>query len=38
VVVAFGDAHTSIITDGIDLAIWRALGSRNGDETIDANY
>ena len=38
VVVAFGDAHTSIIADGIDLAIWRALGSRNGDETIDASY
>jgi prepilin-type N-terminal cleavage/methylation domain-containing protein len=38
VVVAFGDAHTSIINDGIDLAVWRALGSRNGDEPIDANY
>ena len=34
VVVAFGDGHTSIVSDGIDLAVWRAVGSRNGEETI----
>jgi len=38
VVVVFGDGHTAIINDGIDLATWRALGTRNGEETIDGNY
>jgi prepilin-type N-terminal cleavage/methylation domain-containing protein len=38
VVVAFGDGHTSIINDSIDLAVWRALGSRNGEETINGTY
>jgi prepilin-type processing-associated H-X9-DG protein len=33
--VAFGDGHTTFISDGIDLAVWRAVGSRNGEETID---
>lgn len=37
VVVAFGDGHTAIVSDGIDLAVWRALGSRNGSETIESN-
>jgi prepilin-type N-terminal cleavage/methylation domain-containing protein len=32
VVVAYGDGHTEIIADGIDLAIWRAMGTRNGDD------
>lgn len=36
VVVAFGDGHTSIVSDGIDLNVWRALGTRNGDETIES--
>jgi hypothetical protein len=36
VLVAFGDAHTSFIHDGVDLAVWRALGTRNGDESADA--
>jgi prepilin-type N-terminal cleavage/methylation domain-containing protein/prepilin-type processing-associated H-X9-DG protein len=31
--VAFGDGHTSIVNDGVDLAVWRALGSRNGEES-----
>ncbi|BBO30983.1 DUF1559 domain-containing protein [Lacipirellula parvula] len=35
VVVAFGDGHTAIVSDGIDLAVWRAVGTRNGAETID---
>jgi prepilin-type N-terminal cleavage/methylation domain-containing protein len=38
VVTAFGDGHTAIISDSIDLAIWRALGSRNGDEAIEGEY
>jgi prepilin-type processing-associated H-X9-DG protein len=37
VVVAFGDGHTAIVSDGVDLAVWRALGSRNGGETVDSN-
>jgi prepilin-type N-terminal cleavage/methylation domain-containing protein/prepilin-type processing-associated H-X9-DG protein len=36
--VAFGDGHTSIINNDIDLAVWRAIGSRNGDETVDGSY
>jgi prepilin-type N-terminal cleavage/methylation domain-containing protein/prepilin-type processing-associated H-X9-DG protein len=36
--VAFGDGHTTIISSDIDLAVWRALGSRNGEETIDGSY
>ncbi len=37
VVVAFGDAHTEVINEDIDLVVWRALGSRNGGEVI-ADY
>lgn len=33
VVVAFGDGHTTTINDGVDLPVWRAMGSRNGAET-----
>jgi prepilin-type N-terminal cleavage/methylation domain-containing protein len=35
VVVGFGDGHTSVVADSIELAVWRAIGTRNGDETID---
>jgi prepilin-type N-terminal cleavage/methylation domain-containing protein len=38
VVCAFGDGHTSIISDGIDVVTWRALGSRNGEESINSQY
>jgi prepilin-type N-terminal cleavage/methylation domain-containing protein len=34
VVVAFGDGHTDIVNDGVDLAVWRAVGSRNGEESV----
>ncbi|WP_428307881.1 DUF1559 domain-containing protein [Lacipirellula sp.] len=34
VVAAFGDGHTSIVADGIDVLTWRALGSRNGAEVV----
>ena len=37
VVVAFGDGHTAIVNDAVDIAVWRALGSRNGGETVDSN-
>lgn len=34
VVVVFGDGHTDSISDDIDLAVWRAMGSRNGEESV----
>ncbi|MDZ4656354.1 MAG: DUF1559 domain-containing protein [Bythopirellula sp.] len=37
VVVGFGDGHTAIVSDDVDLAAWRAIGTRNGEETIDTN-
>jgi len=36
--VAFGDGHTAAISDDVDLAVWRAIGSRNGEEVIDTNF
>lgn len=30
--VTFGDAHVESIADDVDLAVWRAMGSRNGGE------
>jgi prepilin-type processing-associated H-X9-DG protein len=32
--VAFGDGHTQSVSDDIDLAVWRALGSRDGGEQV----
>jgi prepilin-type processing-associated H-X9-DG protein len=32
VVVAFCDGHTTTVGDDVDLAVWRAMGSRNGGE------
>ena len=37
VVVSFGDGHTAIVNDAIDLAVWRAIGSRDGGESIGSN-
>ncbi len=34
--VCFGDGHVSTVASGIDLQVWRALGTRNGGETIAA--
>ena len=34
--VCFGDGHVSTATDGVDLTVWRALGSRNGGESVSA--
>ncbi len=31
-VVVFGDGHTELVNDNIDLVVWRAWGSRNGEE------
>lgn len=36
VVVAFGDGHTAVVSDSVDLNVWRAAGTRNGAETIDS--
>jgi prepilin-type N-terminal cleavage/methylation domain-containing protein/prepilin-type processing-associated H-X9-DG protein len=35
VVVAFGDGHTAIVSDDVDLLVWRAIGSRDLGETTD---
>lgn len=32
--VAFADGHVSMIPNSIDLVVWRALGSRSGDEIL----
>jgi prepilin-type N-terminal cleavage/methylation domain-containing protein len=32
VVVTFGDGHTTTVSDGIDLLVWRAMGTRNGED------
>jgi len=34
--VCYGDGHVGTIADGIDLQVWRALGTRNGGEVIAA--
>jgi prepilin-type N-terminal cleavage/methylation domain-containing protein/prepilin-type processing-associated H-X9-DG protein len=34
--VCFADGHVAAITDDVDLNAWRAAGSRNGGETVDA--
>ena len=31
--VCFGDAHVEVVSDSINLSVWRSLGSRNGRET-----
>lgn len=35
---ATADGGTHFVADSIDLAIWRALGSRNGEEVIDKDF
>ncbi len=35
---AFGDGHVSAISDNIDPAVWRALGTRNGGEAVTGDY
>jgi prepilin-type N-terminal cleavage/methylation domain-containing protein/prepilin-type processing-associated H-X9-DG protein len=35
VVVAFGDGHTATVSDSVDLIVWRAIGSRNGEEVVE---
>lgn len=36
--VVFVDGSTHFITDSIDLAAWRALGSRNGSELVSGDF
>lgn len=35
--VAFGDGHTAQISDDVALEVWRAIGSRNGEEVVDTD-
>jgi prepilin-type N-terminal cleavage/methylation domain-containing protein len=32
VVVTFGDGHATTVSDSIDLQVWRAMGTRNGED------
>ncbi|MDA0660243.1 MAG: DUF1559 domain-containing protein [Planctomycetota bacterium] len=34
--VAFGDGHVASVHDGIDLSVWRAMGTRAGGDLADA--
>ncbi len=34
--LAFGDGHVATVSDDIDLLVWRAWGSRNGEEAVSA--
>jgi prepilin-type N-terminal cleavage/methylation domain-containing protein/prepilin-type processing-associated H-X9-DG protein len=36
--VCFGDGHVAIVNDTIDLPIWRAMGTRNGGESVKIDY
>jgi prepilin-type processing-associated H-X9-DG protein len=36
--VCFGDGHVATVADTIDLGIWRAMGSRNGGESVSIPY
>lgn len=38
VVTAFGDGHASIVADSIELDVWRAIGTRNGEETLSTTF
>jgi prepilin-type N-terminal cleavage/methylation domain-containing protein len=38
VVVCFGDGHTALVNDDVDLVVWRAAGSRNGEEPVDVDF
>ena len=33
--VGFGDGHVTTVSDDVDLAVWRALGTRNGEEAVN---
>ncbi len=33
--VLYGDNHLSFVSDGIDLSVWRALGTMNGSESVE---
>ncbi len=36
--VVFADGHASFLKDSIALEVWRALGSRNGGESVPSSY
>jgi prepilin-type processing-associated H-X9-DG protein len=35
--VVFGDGHGDAVNDNVELVVWRAMGSRNGNETLVDN-
>jgi hypothetical protein len=36
--VLFADGHISSVGNDVDQSVWRALGSRDGDELIDESF
>ena len=36
--VAFGDGHIAAVSDSVDLNVWRAAGSRNGEEVVNGEF
>ncbi|MCI0333060.1 MAG: DUF1559 domain-containing protein [Planctomycetes bacterium] len=36
--VGFGDGHVTTISDNIDLVVWRAMGTRDGGDTVEYAY
>ena len=36
--VMFADASSHFIRDDIDLLVWRAMGSRDGEEVVDFSF
>jgi prepilin-type processing-associated H-X9-DG protein len=33
--VLYGDSHVNFVSDNVDLGVWRAIGTRNGRETVE---
>jgi prepilin-type N-terminal cleavage/methylation domain-containing protein/prepilin-type processing-associated H-X9-DG protein len=33
--VLYGDSHVSFVSNNVDLGVWRAIGTRNGRETVE---
>ncbi|TWT90153.1 hypothetical protein Mal64_05370 [Pseudobythopirellula maris] len=36
--VCFADGHVAAVTDSIDLEVWRAAGTRNGEESLSIDF
>lgn len=36
--VCFGDGHVAVMSDSVELNVWRAMGTRNGQEAVNADF